>query len=30
MVLQRFDGVGESLFGQSPATLLFANIKWSF
>ncbi|WP_428774835.1 hypothetical protein [Vibrio sp.] len=29
-VLQRFDGAGGSLFGDTPATLLFANIRWSF
>ncbi len=29
-VLQRFDGASGSLFGQTPATLLFANIKWAF
>lgn len=29
-VLQRFDGSSNSLFGQTPATLLFANIRWSF
>jgi len=30
MVLQRFDGGGSSLFGQTASTLLYANIKWSF
>jgi hypothetical protein len=29
-VLQRFDGATGSLFGQTPSTLLFANIKWAF
>ncbi|MFA0440379.1 hypothetical protein BCU70_19630 [Vibrio sp. 10N.286.49.C2] len=29
-VLQRFDGSTQSLFGQTPSTLLYANIKWSF
>ncbi|SNX50907.1 hypothetical protein VTH8203_04582 [Vibrio thalassae] len=29
-VLQRFDGSSGSLFGATPSTLLFANIKWSF
>ncbi|MCW8348471.1 hypothetical protein MD535_21020 [Vibrio sp. ZSDZ65] len=29
-VVQRFDGSAESLFGKTPSTLLFANIKWSF
>ncbi|HCG5596440.1 hypothetical protein ACEV74_08325 [Vibrio parahaemolyticus] len=29
-VLQRFSGSGDSLFGETPATLLFANIRYSF
>ncbi|KJY84701.1 hypothetical protein TW81_03855 [Vibrio galatheae] len=29
-VLQRFDGSDNSLFSETPATLLFVNIKWSF
>lgn len=29
-IIQRFDGTSRSLFGTTPATLLFANIKWSF
>ncbi|SHI14856.1 hypothetical protein [Ferrimonas marina] len=29
-VLQRFDGSGDSLFGDTPSTLLFAQVKWSF
>lgn len=29
-VVQRFDGASKSLFGVSPATLIFMNIKWSF
>lgn len=29
-VIQRFDGSKRSVFGETPATLLFANVKWSF
>ncbi|GAA4876477.1 hypothetical protein [Ferrimonas pelagia] len=29
-VLQRFDGRNDSLFGDTPSTLLFAQVKWSF
>ena len=29
-VIQKFDGREDSLFGETPATLLFAQIKWSF
>lgn len=29
-VLQRFDGSGDSLFGRQPATLLYAQLKWSY
>lgn len=29
-VLQRFDGSGDSLFGSTPATLLFGQIRWNF
>ncbi|TKB50637.1 hypothetical protein FCL40_05675 [Ferrimonas sediminicola] len=29
-VVQRFDGSTASLFGQSPATLWYAQIRWSF
>ncbi|ADN75741.1 conserved hypothetical protein [Ferrimonas balearica DSM 9799] len=29
-VLQRFDGSDSSLFGQSPATLLFGQVRWNF
>ncbi|USD64006.1 hypothetical protein [Vibrio sp. SCSIO 43136] len=29
-VLQRFDGSSDSLFGNSPASLVFAQVKWSF
>ncbi|WP_019614932.1 hypothetical protein [Psychromonas ossibalaenae] len=30
MVLQRFDGVSGSLFGETPSILAFAQLKWSF
>lgn len=30
MVLQRFDGSSDSLFGQTAATLGFVQLKWSF
>ncbi|WP_394145136.1 hypothetical protein [Vibrio atypicus] len=29
-VIQRFDGSSNSLFGEDPTTLFYANIKWSF
>ena len=29
-VLQRFDGSSDSFFGQTPATLLYWQIRWSF
>ncbi|GAA5188761.1 hypothetical protein [Ferrimonas gelatinilytica] len=29
-VLQRFDGRGDSLFGQTPSTLLYGQVRWSF
>lgn len=29
-VVQHFDGQGGSLFGQSPATLWYAQLRWSF
>lgn len=30
VVIQRFDGSSTSLFGETPGTLAFANVKWSF
>jgi hypothetical protein len=29
-VLQRFDGSSNSLFGETPGTLIFAQLNWSF
>ncbi|MBY6185134.1 hypothetical protein KUV89_00570 [Marinobacter hydrocarbonoclasticus] len=29
-VVQRFDGSGGSLFGQTPATQLFGQVRWNF
>ncbi|WP_261396661.1 hypothetical protein [Photobacterium rosenbergii] len=29
-VIQRFDGSGNSLFGETASTLLFAQIRWNF
>lgn len=29
-VIQQFDGSSGSLFGETPATLLFGQVKWSF
>ncbi|WP_417346838.1 hypothetical protein [Ferrimonas sp.] len=29
-VIQHFDGCGNSLFGQSPVTLWYAQLRWSF
>ncbi|MBY5920764.1 hypothetical protein [Ferrimonas balearica] len=29
-VVQRFDGSSDSLFGETPATLLFGQIRWNF
>jgi hypothetical protein len=29
-VLQRFDGLSDSLFGQIPSLLTFVQVKWSF
>lgn len=29
-VLQRFDGISESLFAQTPSLLIFVQLKWSF
>ncbi|MFA0165182.1 hypothetical protein [Vibrio breoganii] len=30
VVAQRFDGASDSLFGQTPNTLIFANLGWNF
>lgn len=29
-VVQYFDGINDSVFGENPSTLLYAQVKWSF